>query len=110
MTAEPADDICERIKEALRVVIDPEIGLNIMDLGLIYDVKVESGTARVLMSTTTRGCPAADYLKDGAQEAVSNVSGIDAVEVTMTYDPPWTPDMMTEESKSQLGFGSAPVY
>jgi metal-sulfur cluster biosynthetic enzyme len=59
------------------------------------------------MSTTTRGCPAAGYLKDGAQEAASNVSGIEAVEVTMTYDPPWTPDMMSKEVKSQLGFGAA---
>ncbi len=107
MSAEPADDIRERIKEALRVVVDPEIGFNIVDLGLIYDVTIERGIARVLMSTTTRGCPAAGYLKDGAQEAASNVSGIDAVEVTMTYDPPWTPDMMSEAAKSQLGFGAA---
>lgn len=107
MSAEPADDIRERIKDALRVVVDPEIGFNIVDLGLIYDVTIERGIARVLMSTTTRGCPAAGYLKDGAQEAASNVSGIDAVEVTMTYDPPWTPDMMSEAAKSQLGFGAA---
>jgi metal-sulfur cluster biosynthetic enzyme len=107
MSAEPADNIRERIKDALRVVVDPEIGFNIVDLGLIYDVTIERGIARVLMSTTTRGCPAAGYLKDGAQEAASNVSGIDAVEVTMTYDPPWTPEMMSEAAKSQLGFGAA---
>jgi metal-sulfur cluster biosynthetic enzyme len=107
MTAEAADDIRDRVKDALRVVIDPEIGFNLVDLGLIYDVTVEGGVARVLMSTTTRGCPAADYLKDGAQEAASNVPGIDAVEVTMTYDPPWTPDMMSEEAKLQLGFATA---
>jgi metal-sulfur cluster biosynthetic enzyme len=107
MTDELDDDIRERIKDALRVVVDPEIGFNIVDLGLIYDVTIDRGIARVLMSTTTRGCPAADYLRDGAQEAVSNVSGIDAVEVTMTYDPPWTPDMMSGAAKSQLGFGAA---
>ena len=106
MTAEAADDIRDRVKDALRVVIDPEIGFNVVDLGLIYDVTVEGGVARVLMSTTTRGCPAADYLKDGAQEAASNVPGIDAVEVTMTYDPPWTPDMMSEEAQLQLGFST----
>ena len=106
MTAEAADDIRDRVKDALRVVIDPEIGFNLVDLGLIYDVTVEGGVARVLMSTTTRGCPAADYLKDGAQEAASNVPGIDAVEVTMTYDPPWTPDMMSEEAQLQLGFAT----
>ncbi len=104
MSADPDDDIRERIKDALRVVIDPEIGFNLVDLGLIYEVTIEGGIARVLMSTTTRGCPAADYLKDGAQEAASTVSGVDAVEVTMTYDPPWTPDMMSEAAKSQLGF------
>jgi metal-sulfur cluster biosynthetic enzyme len=107
VTAEPAEDIRERIEDALRVVVDPEIGFNVVDLGLIYNVSVDGGIARVLMSTTTRGCPAADYLKDGAQEAVSSVSGIEAVEVTMTYDPPWTPDMMSEDAKSQLGFATA---
>jgi metal-sulfur cluster biosynthetic enzyme len=110
MSGESADNICEQIKEALRVVIDPEIGINLVDLGLIYDVTIERGIARVLMSTTTRGCPATDYLHDGVREAASGVSGIDAVEVTLTYDPPWTPDMMTEESKSQLGFANTPVY
>ncbi len=103
---EAADGLREQIKDALRVVVDPEIGFNIVDLGLIYEVTIDRGIARVLMSTTTRGCPAADYLKDGAQEAVSTVSGIDAVEVTMTYDPPWTPDMMSDAAKSQLGFGT----
>jgi metal-sulfur cluster biosynthetic enzyme len=110
MTGEPADDICERIKDALRVVIDPEIGLNVVDLGLIYDVNVEASIARILMTTTTQGCPATDYLHDGVQQAASGVSGIDVVEVTMTYDPPWNPDMIEEQSKAQLGIGSAPVY
>jgi metal-sulfur cluster biosynthetic enzyme len=110
MSGEPTDEIHERIKDALRMVIDPEIGLNVVDLGLIYEVKVEASTARILMSTTTRGCPATDYLHDGVQQAASDVSGIDAFEVTVTYDPPWDPDIMSDESKSQLGFANTWVY
>jgi metal-sulfur cluster biosynthetic enzyme len=92
-----------QIDDALRTVIDPELGHNVLDLGLIYDVSVADGTAQVIMTTTTRGCPATNYLKQGVHESVSSVPGITAVEVTLTYEPPWTPMMMSDDAKEFLG-------
>lgn len=95
-----------QIREALRRVIDPELGYNIFDLGLIYDVTVGDGNAvHVTMTTTTVGCPATDYLLEGARDAAESVQGVTAVEVTLSYDPPWTPEMMTAEASAYLGIG-----
>jgi metal-sulfur cluster biosynthetic enzyme len=110
MTIEAVDTLAEFVKEALRIVIDPELGYNIVDLGLIYDVTVEDsgtgGIAHIAMTTTTRGCPATSFLKDGARDAASFVPGIASVDVNLTYDPPWTPEMMTEQAKEHLGVGA----
>ena len=96
--------LAERVREALREVIDPEIGFNIVDIGLVYDIAVEEGgIAKVTMTTTTRGCPATTYLRDGAGEAARNVTGVELADVRLTYDPPWTPDMMTPIAKDYLG-------
>jgi metal-sulfur cluster biosynthetic enzyme len=103
VTRQSDEAIAARITDALRVVIDPELGFNIVDLGLVYCIAVGNGVARVLMTTTTRGCPATAYLKDGVREAAAAVPGIDAVEITVTYDPPWTPAMMTAAAKAHLG-------
>ncbi len=85
----------EDIRNALRMIIDPEIGKNIVDLGLVYDIAVEDGgIARVTMTTTTRFCPASDYLKEAVQTCVWYVPGVEYAEVHLTYEPPWTPDMM----------------
>lgn len=71
-------------------MIDPELGYNIVDLGLIYDVAVQgNGDAVITMTTTTRGCPATDYLRMGARDAAFSVDGIDSAEIILTYDPPW---------------------
>jgi metal-sulfur cluster biosynthetic enzyme len=105
-TAIPAadGDSSEGIRNALRQVIDPELGCNIVDLGLIYDVTVaEGGVATVTMTTTTPGCPATTYLKTGAAEAASSVEGVEVVDVRLTYEPRWTPEMMTPEARAQLG-------
>jgi len=92
------------IREALRRVIDPELGYNIVDLGLIYDVTVDDGGVTVVtMTTTTPGCPATNYLKSGAGEAASSVEGVEFVDVRLTYEPRWSPDMMTPEAKAHLG-------
>lgn len=94
----------EVIRDALRLVIDPELGYNIVDLGLIYDVALTGDrVARITMTTTTRGCPATDYLQSGAREAALSVEGVGTAEVTLTYDPPWTPQMMTPEAKAHFG-------
>ncbi|HEU4661308.1 MAG TPA: metal-sulfur cluster assembly factor [Pseudolabrys sp.] len=100
------DELAERIKSALRGVIDPELGYNVLDLGLIYDVSVEnSGIARITMTTTTRGCPATNFLQEGVRETASHVAGVKSLDVDLTYDPPWTPQMMSAEAKQILGIG-----
>jgi metal-sulfur cluster biosynthetic enzyme len=97
------DPISADVRQALRLVIDPELGYNIVDLGLIYGISVTDGAARILMTTTTRGCPATDYLRSGSHAAASAVEGVVAVEVELTYDPPWVPQMMGIEAKIHFG-------
>jgi metal-sulfur cluster biosynthetic enzyme len=97
-------DTVDRVREALRRVIDPELGYNIVDLGLVYDVAVEEGgVVRITMTTTTPGCPATNYLKGGAGEAASNVQGVEFVDVKLTYEPRWAPEMMGAEAKAHFG-------
>lgn len=97
--------LVERIRDALHMVIDPELGYNIVGLGLIYGVAVQDGNAaRITMTTTTRGCPATDYLKSGAHDAACTVPGIESAEVELTYDPPWNPQMMLPDAKAHFGF------
>jgi metal-sulfur cluster biosynthetic enzyme len=104
MSGEAAADTVERIKEVLHLVIDPELGYNIVDLGLVYDVAIEDGgVAHITMTTTTRGCPATNYLADGARNAAQAVDSIRSVDIELTYDPPWTPNMMSPEAKEHLG-------
>lgn len=106
MTASSSQELGRRIEDALRLVIDPELGLNIVDLGLVYVIGVnDRGGARILMTTTTRGCPASSFLKDGAQQAAITVPGVTSAEVSLTYDPAWTPEMMTTSARVHLGFG-----
>jgi len=99
------DALADEVTEALRVVIDPELGYNIVDLGLVYEVKAEEGgVVEILMTTTTRGCPATSFLKDGARDGAWAVPGVEFVNVTLTYEPHWTPEMMTDDAKRHLGF------
>ena len=97
-------DLADRVKHALRAVIDPELGHNIIDLGFVYDVSVDDGAARITMTATSRGCPAASYLKEGAANSALLVPGVETVDVTMTFDPPWQPRMISPEVKASLGF------
>lgn len=98
-----AEGLAEDVTGALCRVIDPELGYNIVGLGLVYDVAIEEGVARVTMTTTTRGCPATNYLMEGARDAAASVPGIEAVEVALSYDPPWSPAMMSPEAKVRFG-------
>lgn len=94
----------QHIRDALRQVIDPELGYNIVDIGLIYGIDVDRlGGVHVTMTTTTPGCPAMNYLRSGAGEAASSVAGVEVVDVEMTHDPAWTPDMMSPAAKSHFG-------
>ncbi len=104
MNSSERESPIERAREALRTVIDPELGYNIVDLGLIYEVSIDdAGMAHVLMTTTTRGCPATSYLQEGARESVAQLPGIVGVEVVMTHDPEWSPQKMTPEARRYLG-------
>lgn len=107
MSEHDIDDPVEAVRRSLRLVIDPELGENVVDLGLIYAIDVSrDGIATIEMTTTTRGCPASAYLKDAVSSAARAVPGIRAAEVRMTYEPPWSPDMIGGEARRRLGFGA----
>lgn len=93
-----------RIWHALSQVIDPELGCNIVDLGLVYGVTVDAGKAQVKMTLTTRGCPMHESLARGVQMALLNLDGIEEVEVDIVWDPPWHPSMMSEIGRKYVGF------
>lgn len=101
-------DLVAQIREALRVVIDPELGASIVDLGFVYDIAVVDGAARITMTATTPGCPASGFLTEGVARSASRVPGIQSVDVVMTFEPAWDPSMMSAETKTSLGF--APVH
>jgi metal-sulfur cluster biosynthetic enzyme len=91
--------------EALREVEDPELGMDIVELGLLYDVEVEGPKVVVTHSLTSIGCPAGPMIQEGIHEAASSVPGVDEVDVELTWDPPWTPERMSDDAKFILGFG-----
>ena len=110
MSGDTGNELREAVLESLRMVIDPELGENLVDLGLIYRVDVDDrGTARIEMSTTTKGCPAATYLKDAVHSAVWILPGIEQVDVLLTYDPPWSPEMISGAIGHKFGAGSGGI-
>ncbi len=92
----------ETVMHALKTVIDPELGLNIVDLGLIYDITVEDSTVGVTMTLTTPGCPLHTAIARGAQTAVRKLPGVDDATVTVVWDPPWTPERLSPEARARL--------
>ncbi len=95
----------DEVIEALREVEDPELGMDIVELGLMYDVEVEDSSVKVRYSLTSLGCPAGPMIQEGVYDATRSVPGVEDVEVELTWDPPWTPDRMSEDAKFILGFG-----
>lgn len=93
----------ESVRQALRDVFDPELGYNIVDLGLIYDIAVENGRATITMTMTTPGCPAADVIRNGVHERAKEVAGLTEVAVEVTWEPPWNPDCMSQAAKAHFG-------
>lgn len=88
-------DLNQRIRDALMIVMDPELGKSVIDIGLIYGLSSDSeGNVAISMTTTTRGCPAAAFLTEAVHNCAAGVEGVRDVAVTLTYDPPWTPDRM----------------
>ncbi|MBR0714970.1 metal-sulfur cluster assembly factor [Bradyrhizobium liaoningense] len=95
-----------QIRDALRVVIDPELGVNIVDLGFIYDIAVAEGDVRITMTATNKGCPASGFLKEGVARSASQVDGVRSVDVVMTFEPTWDPSMISADARASLGFAS----
>jgi len=94
----------DKIREALRKVIDPELGVSIVDLGLIYDIRYEGGEAEVEMTLTSPGCPLAPVIDKKIKEALKNVPEIKKLTVELIWDPPWSKDLMSDELKAEYGF------
>ena len=94
----------DSIREALKGVKDPELGLNIVDLGLVYEIEVEDASARVIMTLTSPGCPAGGQIMAGAKEAAESVDGIDSADVVLVWKPFWTPDKIDPVVRSMMGF------
>jgi metal-sulfur cluster biosynthetic enzyme len=95
----------EEVLEALRQVEDPELGMDVVDLGLVYEVDVEGSTAKVLYSLTSMGCPAGPLIAQDIDRVAREVPGVEDVDLELTFDPPWTPDRMSDDAKFILGFG-----
>jgi metal-sulfur cluster biosynthetic enzyme len=98
-----ADGLQERILDALRNVIDPELGINIVDLGLVYEVRVQDEKVHIDYTLTTMGCPIGPLIEAQMKQFLDEVPGISEVEAEMVLTPPWTPDKMSEEAKAALG-------
>ena len=94
----------DEVTDALREVIDPELGLDFVELGLIYEVTVDGGAVHVTYTLTSPGCPIGPQVAEQIEEFVSEIDGIDDVQSTMTFSPPWTPELMSEDAKFALGF------
>lgn len=89
--------------EVLKTIYDPEIPVNIYDLGLVYQIEVEGKDVRILMTLTSPNCPVAESLLEDVLEKVKGIEGIDNVEVNLTFDPVWSKDNLSEEAKLELG-------
>jgi metal-sulfur cluster biosynthetic enzyme len=92
------------VQEALTNVIDPELGLDFVELGLIYGVEIEGGDVFVSFTLTSPGCPIGPQVAEQIEEFVGELDGVTSVQSTMTFTPPWTPDLMSEEAKFALGY------
>jgi metal-sulfur cluster biosynthetic enzyme len=94
----------EGVLEALKEVIDPELGINIVDLGLVYDVAIDGDTVHITYTLTTMGCPIGPLIEQQMKQLLDPIEGIDNVDAEMVLRPPWTPEMMSEEAKAALGY------
>jgi len=93
------------VVEALRQVEDPELGMDIVDLGLMYDVEVEGPKVKVIYTLTSMGCPVGPMIDEQINQVTAQVPGVEEVETELTWDPPWSPEKMSDDAKFILGFG-----
>jgi metal-sulfur cluster biosynthetic enzyme len=94
----------EEVVEALHQVEDPELGMDIVDLGLLYDVEVEGPSVKVSYTLTSMGCPAGQMISEDIERVVLGLPGVEDVKSEVTFEPPWTPEKMSEDAKFILGF------
>ena len=95
----------DRVREALKHVVDPELGINIVDLGLVYDVDIsEGGAVHIEYTLTTMGCPIGPLIEQQMQSFLAGVPGVNEVDAEMVLRPAWSPEMMSEEAKAALGY------
>lgn len=94
----------EIVKEALKDVIDPELGYNIVDLGLIYGITIDHQQIHVVMTMTTPGCPASNYIQEGTHQRLLSIDGVDDAHVDVVWSPPWDPSMMSDDAKRYFRF------
>ncbi len=94
----------EEVLEVLRQVEDPELGMDIVDLGLLYDVEVDGAKVKVSYSLTSMGCPAGAMIQEDIERVVAEIPGVESVSSELTFEPPWTPERMSEDAKFILGF------
>src|SRR5438270_7489195 len=96
----------EEVREALKQVYDPELNINVVDLGLVYGTDIDpEGNVHVTMTLTSPGCPIGPMVGEMVQGAVGTLDGVKTVDVDIVWSPPWTPDKMTEDAKLELGYG-----
>ena len=95
----------EDVTEALRGVEDPELGMDIVELGLLYDVEVEGPKVKVIYTLTSMGCPVGPMIDEQINMVTAQVPGVEEVETELTWDPPWSPEKMSDDAKFILGFG-----
>ena len=93
----------DEVLEALKDVYDPEIPVNVVDLGLVYDLKVDEGDVDITMTLTFAGCGMGPYIAQQAEWRIAELDGVEDVNVEMVYEPPWTPDLISEDGKKLLG-------
>lgn len=94
----------KQIEDVLKTIPDPEIGVSLWDLGLIYNIEIEKDIVTIIMTLTTIGCPLFSLISDPIQKEVGKIKGVKAVHVELTFEPPWNMDRMSETAKAQLGF------
>jgi metal-sulfur cluster biosynthetic enzyme len=92
------------VEEALSNVIDPELGLDFVELGLVYEIEVDGGEVNITFTLTSPGCPIGPQVTEQMKEFVGELDGVEQVVPTMTFSPPWTPERMSEDAKFALGF------
>ena len=95
----------EEVVDALRVVEDPELGMDIVELGLLYDAEVEGPRVHVTFTLTSMGCPVGPLIEQQIRETVESMEGVQGVDTELTWEPPWSPEKMSDDAKFVLGFG-----